>query len=110
MPIFSESLASRSQAPAAIDPRLERALRRIVLVGLLAVMLLPAARGSSALLGWLPMWLLAMPLSAWWALHRFALPRWPQAAGMVQRRRRMRPQARRRGQPVRGAGGQLRAA
>ena len=37
MPKFSESLASRSQAAATIDPRLERALRRIVLVGLLAV-------------------------------------------------------------------------
>ena len=109
MPKFQESLASRSQATAPIDPRLERALRRIVLFGLLAVMLFPAARGSSALLGWLPLWLLAMPLSAWWALHRFALPRWPQpVAG--QRRRRMRPQARRRAQALRGANGQLRAA
>ena len=109
MPIFSESLASRSQAPAAIDPRLERALRRIVLVGLLAVLALPAARGSSALLGWLPLWLLAMPLSAWWALHRFALPRWPSPVG-VQRRRRVRPQARRRVQAARNPTGQLRAA
>ena len=33
MPKFPESLASRSQAAAPIDPRLERALRRIVLVG-----------------------------------------------------------------------------
>ena len=109
MPIFSESLSSRSQSPTAIEPRLELALRRIVLLGLLVVMLFPAARGSSALLGWLPLWLLAMPLSAWWALHRFALPRWPRPAG-VQRRRRTRAQARRRGQPVRGANGQLRAA
>ena len=106
MPKFQES---RSQANATIDPRLERALRRVVLVGLCTVLLLPAARGSSALLGWLPLWLLAMPLSAWWALHRFALPRWPRPVG-VQRRRRMRPQARRRGQAVRSAGGQLRAA
>ena len=105
MPNFPES---RSQV-ATIDPVLERVLRRIVLFGLLAVTLLPAARGSSALLGWLPLWLLAMPLSAWWALHRFALPRWPRPAG-VQRRRRTRPQARRRGQPVQGANGQLRAA
>ena len=106
MPKFAES---RSQAPTPIDPRLERALRRIVLLGLVAVLLLPAARGSSALLGWLPLWLLAMPLSAWWALHRFALPRWPQPAA-VQRRRRMWPQARRRSQASRSAGGQLRAA
>ena len=109
MPKFLESPAPRSQA-ASIDPRLERALRRIVLVGLLAVVLLPAARGSSDLLGWLPLWLLAMPLSAWWALHRFALPRWPHPVGVAQRRRRMRPQARRRGQAPRGAGGRLRAA
>ena len=105
MPKFTESRSHTT----TIDPRLERALRRIVLVGLLAVMLLPAARGSSALLGWLPLWLLAMPLSAWWALHRFALPRWSLPVG-VQRRRRMRPQARRRSQAVRSAGGQLRAA
>ena len=105
MPNFPDS---RSQV-ATIDPVLERVLRRIVLFGLLAVMLLPAARGSSALLGWLPLWLLAMPLSAWWALHRFAMPRWPRPLG-VQRRRRTRPQARRRTQPMRGAGGQLRAA
>jgi hypothetical protein len=106
MPKFAES---RSQATTTIDPRLERVLRRVVLLGVLAVMVVPAARGSSALLGWLPLWLLAMPLSAWWALHRFALPRWPRPVG-VQRRRRMRPQARRRGQSLRNAGGQLRAA
>ncbi len=106
MPKFAES---RSQAQTTIDPRLERALRRIVLLGLLAVMVVPGARGSSALFGWLPLWLLAMPLSAWWALHRFALPHWPRPAG-VQGRRRMRPQARRRGQAPRTADGQLRAA
>ena len=109
MPKFLESPAACPQA-ASIDPRLERALRRIVLVGLLAVLLLPSARGSSDLLGWLPLWLLAMPLSAWWALHRFALPRWPHSLGVARRRRRMRPQARRRGQALRVAGGRLRAA
>lgn len=108
MPIFTESHASRSHAPVAVDPHLERALRRIVLVGLLAVLLLPAARGSSALFGWLPLWLLAMPLSAWWALHRFALPRWPRTA-VAPRRRRGPAQARRRCQPLRGQR-QLRAA
>lgn len=103
-------LASRLHAVAAIDPRLERVMRRVILCGLLAVLLLPAARGSHAWLGWLPLWLLAMPLSAWWALHRFALPRWPQAAvAGTRRRRRGQAQARRRGQPLRVAR-QLRAA
>lgn len=102
-------LASRLHAVAAIDPRLERVMRRVILCGLLAVLLLPAARGSNAWLGWLPLWLLAMPLSAWWALHRFALPRWPQAAVAGTRRRRGQAQARRRGQPLRVAR-QLRAA
>ena len=101
-------LHSRPLAAAAIDPRLETALRRIVLCGLLAVLLLPAARGSSAWLGWLPLWLLLMPASAWWALHRFALPRWPRAA--TGRRRRGQAQARRRGQPLRRPQRSLRAA
>ena len=62
-----------------------------------AVLLLPAGRGYSQALGWLPLWLVAMPLSAWWALHGFALPRWPAAAsGVIVRRRRRGPQARRR--------------
>lgn len=102
-------LMSRPQPFAAIDPRLERALRRLVLFGLLAVLLLPEARGSNAWLGWLPLWLLVMPLSAWWALHRFALPRWPLAAVAGTRRRRTHAQARRRGPPLRIAK-QLRAA
>ena len=91
-------LHSRPLAAAAIDPRLETALRRIVLCGLLAVLLLPAARGSSAWLGWLPLWLLLMPASAWWALHRFALPRWPmaEARGGQRTRRRGGAQATRR--------------
>jgi hypothetical protein len=106
MPKFAKS---HSHATTTIDPRLERALRRIVLLGLLAVLAVPAARGSSALLGWLPLWLLGMPLSAWWALHRFALPRWPRPVA-VPRRRRMQPQARRRSPALRTAGGELRAA
>lgn len=55
--------------------RLELLLRRAVVLGALAVLLIPAARGSSEWLGWLPLWLLGMPLVAWWALHRFPLPR-----------------------------------
>lgn len=79
------------------DPRLERLMRRIVLVGVLLVLALPVARGHNAWLGAGPLWLLGMPLVAWWALHRFALPRVPQAGTSgVRSRRRSGPQARRR--------------
>jgi len=76
------------------DPRLERALRQCVAVGALLVLALPAARGYSAWLGALPLWLLGMPLVSWWALHRFRLPRAPRETS--RRRRRNRVQASRR--------------
>jgi hypothetical protein len=76
------------------DPRLERALRRLVLAGFALVAVLPAARGSSAWLGALPLWLLAMPLVSWWALHRFRVPRIAMPAR--SRRRGSGAQARRR--------------
>ena len=71
---------------------LDSALRHAVILGTLAVLLIPAARGSSAWLGWLPLWLVGMPLAAWWSLRGFPLPR---VALRVPRRRRM--QALRRG-------------
>ncbi len=83
------------RAAGNIDPRLDHALRQIVLIGLIAVLALPAARGHNAWLGWMPLWLLGMPLSAWWALHRFRLPRGADAVGRPVRRR-ARTQARRR--------------
>ncbi|HEU4774847.1 MAG TPA: hypothetical protein VFS82_10080, partial [Lysobacter sp.] len=47
-------------------------LRYAVAIGAVLVALLPDARGSSELIGWLPLWLLGMPLVAWWAVHRFS--------------------------------------
>lgn len=93
MPIVTAKPSFRT-APA-VDPRLNAALRQIVLIGLAAVLAIPAARGYSAWLGWMPLYLLAMPLTAWWALHRFRLPR---SADTAPRRTRRRPhaQARRR--------------
>jgi hypothetical protein len=75
---------------------------------LLAVSL-PGALGHSAAIGWLPLWLLGMPLASWWALHRFALPS-PASlhANPQARRRRLQPQARRR--PRATSGRRLRAA
>ncbi|MFP5374600.1 MAG: hypothetical protein ACLGHW_06840 [Gammaproteobacteria bacterium] len=58
--------------------RLSRGLRRVLACGLVLVLAWPAARGHSAWLGWLPLWLLGMPLSALWALHGCPVPRRPQ--------------------------------
>ena len=84
------------------DPRLDLWLRRSVWLGCALLMLVPAARGHDAWLGWLPLWLLGMPLTAWWALHRFRLPRWPatQVTALPYLRRRRGAQARRRSQPL----------
>lgn len=74
--------------PARTDSHeaLDRLLRQVVVIGTLAVLLIPAARGSSEWLGWLPLWLVGMPLAAWWSLRRFPLPR---VALQMPRRRRM---------------------
>ena len=93
----------RTAASLPHDPRLVRFVRSWLLWGTVAVLLLPVARTQTAVLGWLPLYLVAMPASALWALHGFALPRWPVAGardGLVRRRRRA-PQARRRERPVR---------
>jgi len=86
------------QPDTAFDPRLDQILRRLIGWGVLAVLLLPAARGSSAWFGWMPLWLVAMPLASWWALHRFRLPRATATATAHARapRRRRGAQARRR--------------
>ncbi|MFT3761427.1 MAG: hypothetical protein QM761_02215 [Pseudoxanthomonas sp.] len=83
---------------AACDPRLDRGLRCAVFAGLALSLLLPL---RSDWLGLNPLWLVGMPLSAWWALHRFRLPARRQA-GAVRRRRPAR-QARRR-KPLIGKG------
>ncbi|MCC4600881.1 hypothetical protein [Xanthomonas melonis] len=84
---------SRSERP---DPRVLRPVRQIALAGLALVLVWPAARGDSEWIGWLPLWLVGMPMLAWWSLYRFALPvlRWPGTRRAVARRRR--PQAQRR--------------
>lgn len=89
----------------AVHADLDTALRYALAIGSLLVLMLPAARGSHGAIGWLPLWLVAMPAVAWWALHRFRLPAWGQAeeAGATvapRRRRRGAVQARRRGRPA----------
>ena len=70
---------------------LDYALRQAVILGTLAVLLIPAARGSSEWFGFLPLWLVGMPLAAWWSLRGLPLP---EVALRLPRRRRV--QARRR--------------
>lgn len=101
----SSSSASEGLTAESIRADLEIALRYALAVGALLVLMLPAARGSQSAIGWLPMWLVAMPAMAWWALHRFRLPSWrraePAEAGQaVRRRRRGAVQARRRVRPA----------
>lgn len=80
------------------DPRVLRCVRQATLAGIALVLVWPAARGHSAWLGWLPLWLLGMPAMAWWAVLRFPFP----AAALLRRQaaRRRGPQARRRRRPV----------
>jgi hypothetical protein len=81
--------------------QLDAILRHAVILGALAVLLIPAARGSSEWLGWLPLWLVGMPLAGWWSLRRFPLP---QLEMRVPRRRRSQALRRARGQrPLRPA-------
>ncbi len=73
---------------------LDSFLRQAVILGTRAVLLVPAARGSTQWLGWLPLWLVGMPLAAWWSLRRFPLPdvalRLPHRR-RAQAHRRLRP-------------------
>ncbi len=96
-------LVSAKDAAIAADPQLERSLRLLLLTGVALVLLLPAARGQSDWLGWLPMWLVGMPAVALWSLHRFRLPLRKAASrgdGLPSRRRRSGTQARRRAMPA----------
>ena len=104
-------LSCRKAAVEPIDHRLEAVLRYVIAIGVVLVLLLPGARGMHATIGWLPLWLVAMPMTACWALRRFARP----VAGRAERpagarvRARMLAQARRRA-PARRREGLPRAA
>ncbi|MBV6808642.1 hypothetical protein KWH19_02070 [Xanthomonas campestris pv. pennamericanum] len=90
---MSHRPASRSERP---DPRVLRPVRQIALAGLALVLVWPAARGSSEWIGWLPLWLVGMPMLAWWSLHRFALPSLATRGVRRVAPRRRGPQAQRR--------------
>ena len=76
------------------DPRVLRTVRQGALAGLALVLVWPAARGYSQWIGWLPLWLVGMPVAAWWALHRFRVPTVLRRVRPAAARRRA-PQARR---------------
>lgn len=88
----------------ALDFGIGDLLRYALAVGVVLVLLLPGARGFSETLGWLPLWLLAMPAAALWALHGFRLPRRGQDGEEIRlasvRRRRTGAQAKRRPRPA----------
>ena len=96
-------LSCRKAAVEPIDHRLEAVLRYAVAIGAVLVLLLPATRGVHAAIGWLPVWLLAMPLTAWWALRRFARPvaRRAERPAVVRVRPPTATQARRRARQTR---------
>ena len=89
-----------------LAPRLHAALWHCLAAGVTLLVLLPAARGTNELIGWLPLWLLGMPLAAWWSLRRFPLPK---LALRLPRRRRAQAR-RRRGRGVSAAAGVARRA
>lgn len=93
------TVPSRSaRAAPRLHPVLDEVLRGAVAIGALLLILVPETRGMHAQLGWLPLWLLGMPLMAWWAAYRFPLPgRADHDAGAcASHRGRRLPQARRR--------------
>lgn len=54
-----------SQPHSSSISALEQALLGATALALVALLSLPAARGVSETFGWLPFWLLALPLSGW---------------------------------------------
>ncbi len=84
--------------PQVPDPRLVRALTHVITLGLVLVLLLPAARGYSPLIGWWPFWLVVAPACSLALLHRRALTKQRLAAAcsalLVARTRRRRPHRR----------------
>ena len=86
---------------AAVPP-LAAWLLGALFLGAIAMLSLPAARADSAALGWMPMWLLGMPLASLAALAavrlhlRLPRRRMPDSSPAMRRRRPGTTQARRR--------------
>lgn len=109
--MLPENVMSKPSAPSYRrkqesnpDPRVLRCVRQVALAGMALVLVWPAARGHSIWIGWLPLWLVGMPLASWWALYGFRLPAAWRNRKAGQRRRG--PQARRARRPLRWRGSQ----
>lgn len=93
-------------AASRVDPQIVSWLLGAVFLGVIAMLSLPAARGDSAALGWMPLWLVGMPLVslATLLLVRAAGSRARAhaagAASGARRRSRTHVQARRRRMPA----------
>ena len=74
MPRFMLQWCFRSEI-SAMAPSWQRWSRELCVLGAVLVALVPAARSHHEWLGWLPLWLLAMPLLACWVAHGLPLPR-----------------------------------
>ncbi len=70
MPILKPTPAPPS---SAVDPRIARTLWQWLALGLIAMLLVPAARGPVYLLGNMPYWLVLAPGVALLTLYRHAL-------------------------------------
>lgn len=108
----SSTCTTTAAAPGrSPDALLAHVLLGIFWIAAVAVLSLPQARMASAIFGWLPLWLLAMPLSAWLALQarRHVESRSLDAAPMRHRRRLVAAPTRRRAMTgTRGKGQRIR--
>ncbi|HVI58609.1 MAG TPA: hypothetical protein VM619_06995 [Luteimonas sp.] len=94
----------RANAAADAMPSPAHWLLGALFLGAIIVLSLPAARADSAAFGWMPLWLLGMPLASLAALAatRLRLPRrrMPDSSPAMRRRRPGTTQARRRREPA----------
>lgn len=98
MPFETAGRATADDRPGACLPH---CLLAAAALGTLTVLSLPPARGVSEWFGWLPLWWVAMPLTAWLAALCLRSPRRrrdPEASPAL-RRRRPSPAPRRRHGP-----------
>ena len=68
-PMTIDTSTINASPVVAMDALLTRILLGALCVAAVAVLSLPQARTVSAAFGWTPLWLIAMPLSAWLALQ-----------------------------------------
>jgi predicted outer membrane lipoprotein len=95
-------------ATCRFDARIGACLLGALFLGIVAVLSLPAARADSAAFGWMPMWLIGMPLTSLCmfaianAMPFLRLPRrrTPDSSPVSRRRRSGTVQARRRPVPA----------